>query len=394
MDQIRFKYLFDQYILGEISPEGREELARLAGEEAYEALLDSILLESLRAQPPGGRQPDEAVKRQLAERLPDRDFWPVEKQPRRLFPRWVAAAAVLAVVVGASLLVINRSVTKSGLSEHAAVIAPAGNKAVLTLENGDQIVLEQTANGAIAQQGSIRIVKSGNGRLVYENQHASPVDPAAAVAMNKLSTPRGGQIQLVLPDGTAVWLNSASVLKYPAVFQGAERVVELTGEAYFEVAANAHQPFKVKLNGVMVDVLGTNFNIHAYSDEPVITTTLVEGRVRVTDQLAGKEKERILNPGEQAAASADALLTQRADLEQVLSWKNGLFIFEDRKLPDILREMSRWYDIDIEFRAPITGERYGGIINRNSTLPKVLEFLQQNGIRHFKLEGRKLIVLP
>src|SRR6186713_3383077 len=108
MDQIRFKYLFDQYILGEISPEGREELARLAGEEAYEALLDSILLESLRAQPPGGRQPDEAVKRQLAERLPDRDFWPVEKQPRRLFPRWVAAAAVLAVVVGASLMVINR----------------------------------------------------------------------------------------------------------------------------------------------------------------------------------------------------------------------------------------------------------------------------------------------
>ncbi len=394
MNQTRFTHLLHQYILGEISPEDREELAGLAGEEEYEELLATILAEDLRQQPHHVVPPDDHVRQRLSERLPGNDFWPATKKYRRLFPRW-AAAAVLAVVATTGLLLLSKLSKKPAADSNAvnaAAIAPADNKAVLTLGNGSRIVLEQTANGAIAQQGGTKIIKLNNGRLLYQNQQSE--DPSTAVSFNTLSTPRGGRIQLVLPDGTAVWLNSASSLKYPAVFTGTERMVELTGEAYFEVAANVKQPFKVKLNGVVIDVLGTRFNIHAYSDEPIITTTLVQGKVRVTDQLASKEKACILIPGEQAVASAEAFVTQRADLEQVLSWKNGLFIFEDRKLPDILREMSRWYDIDIEFRTPITGERYGGIINRNSTLPKVLELLQQNGIHHFKLEGRKLIVLP
>lgn len=394
MEQPRFTYLLDQYILGEISPEGREELATMAGQEAYAQLLDEVLMQELRQQPLTGLPPDHRVKQRLLQRLPGHDFWPEAKQPRRLYLRWAAAAAVVTVLATGSWLLLNRGKTPAADKGTAitADIGPAGNKAVLTLENGRRIILEQTANGAIAQEGGTRIIKLNNGRLLYQSQPLTGT--AGPVSFNTLSTPRGGQIQLVLPDGTAVWLNSASSLRYPAVFKGAERIVELTGEAYFEVAPDARQPFKVKLNGMLVDVLGTSFNIHAYTDEPVVTTTLVQGSVRVTNQYPKKEKSKILTPGEQAVVSADQLLTQQADLEQVLSWKNGLFVFEDRKLADILREIARWYDIDIENRAPLSGERYGGIINRHNTLAKVVELLQQNGIQHFKIEGRKLIVLP
>ncbi len=394
MDQPRFKYLLDRYILGEISPEDRQELARLAADGQYEELLNAILIESIGQQSLTGNPPDEKIKQRLSQRLPGHDFWAEGKikQSHRLFLRWIAAAAVLAIVAITGLLLVTRNHTPINPEPSAAAIAPANNKAVLTLGNGKRIVLEQTANGAIAQQSGTKIIKLNNGRLVYQNlnqQEVNKTDSGAAF-INTLSTPRGGQIQLVLPDGTAVWLNSASSLHYPAAFNGPKRVVELTGEGYFEVAANSKQPFQVKVNGVLVDVLGTSFNIHAYPDEPVVTTTLVQGKVKVTSQ----QKARILTPGEQAIASGAPLLTQTADLEQVLAWKNGLFIFQERTLPDILREISRWYDIDIEWRSPASDEKYGGIINRNSTLPKVLALLQQNGIRHFRLEGRKVIVLP
>jgi len=303
------------------------------------------------------------------------------------------AAAVLLAVAGISLLLIPQRKPAQGGADvvQASPVKPAGDKAVLTLANGQQIVLEQANSGAIAEQNGIQVMKLGNGQLAY-NQ-AGQARSATAPMYNTLTTPRGGQYKVILPDGSRVWLNSASSLTYPTVFNG-KRLVKLSGEAYFEVAANAREPFTVQVNKTEVDVLGTEFNVYAYTDEPAVTTTLVQGSVRVTHGMPAGSKTELLTPGEQAVGAETYLVTRKANMRQVLSWKNGLFIFEDRKLAEVLREISRWYDIDIDMQAPADDTRYGGVINRNSPLPKVLALLEQNGIRHFKVEGRKVVVLP
>lgn len=303
------------------------------------------------------------------------------------------AAAVLLAVAGISLLLImQRKPAQDGVNVvQASPVKPAGDKAVLTLANGQQIVLEQANSGAIAEQNGIQVMKLGNGQLAY-NQ-AGQARSATAPMYNTLTTPRGGQYKVILPDGSRVWLNSASSLTYPTAFNG-KRLVKLSGEAYFEVAANAREPFTVQVNKTEVDVLGTEFNVYAYTDEPAVTTTLVQGSVRVTHGMPAGSKTELLTPGEQAVGAETYLVTRKANMRQVLSWKNGLFLFEDRKLAEVLREISRWYDIDIDMQAPADDTRYGGVINRNSPLPKVLALLEQNGIRHFKVEGRKVVVLP
>lgn len=293
----------------------------------------------------------------------------------------VAAAAILVLMV-----VIYQH---NNRQQDPVLIKPAGDKATLTLANGQQIILENADSGTIAEQNGIRVVKQKNGQLAYDRSKGK-----GNAVYNTLSTPRGGQYKITLPDGTVVWMNSASALTYPTTFNGSERLVKLKGEAYFEVARNAAQPFRVQLDKTIVDVLGTEFNVHAYGDEPAVTTTLVTGSVRVTHSMAAGSRSETLTPGQQAIGAASYLLTKTANMRQVLSWKNGLFIFEDRKLTDVLREISRWYDIDIDMQAPADDTRYGGVINRNSPLPKVLELLESNGIRHFKVEGRKVIVLP
>lgn len=303
------------------------------------------------------------------------------------------AAAVLLAIAGISLLLIPQQKRKQGRADvvQATPVKPAGDKAVLTLANGQQIVLEQANSGAIAEQNGIRVMKLRNGQLAYNK--AGQARSTAAPMYNTLTTPRGGQYKVILPDGSRVWLNSASSLTYPTVFNG-KRLVKLSGEAYFEVAANAREPFTVQVNKTEVDVLGTEFNVYAYADEPAVTTTLVQGSVRVTHGMPAGSKTELLTPGEQAVGAETYLVTRKANMRQALSWKNGLFIFEDRKLAEVLREISRWYDIDIDMQAPADDTRYGGVINRNSPLPKVLALLEQNGIRHFKVEGRKVVVLP
>lgn len=295
-------------------------------------------------------------------------------------------AAVFLLLAG----VFYYNVQRKTVVQSYAVIQPAKDKATLTLSNGRQIILEDTDSGMIAEQNGSQVVKQPNGQLTYLKNNGDHLPNV----YNTLTTPRGGQYKIVLPDGTVVWMNSASSLTYPTAFNDHERIVKLSGEAYFEVAPHAAQPFKVQVAQTTVDVLGTAFNIHAYADEPAVTTTLVTGSVRVTHTMAAGSKSEKLAPGQQAIGAATYLVTRKANMRQVLSWKNGLFIFEDSKLVDVLREISRWYDIDIDMQAVDNDTRYGGVINRNSPLPKVLELLESNGIRHFKIEGRKVIVLP
>lgn len=266
---------------------------------------------------------------------------------------------------------------------------PGGNKALLTLDDGSTIILDSTYNGIVAHQGGATVLKRNNGQLAYD---VLP-EGSKKVLYNTLSTPRGGQYQLVLPDGSKVWLNSGSSIRYPTNFTGKERRIDLSGEAYFEVAKNAAMPFKVNVSGkTEVAVLGTHFNINAYTDEPSINTTLLEGSVRVT--ALETLNTRLIAPGEQAQSKANGQidLNKSVNIDQVMAWKNGVFNFDDADLPMVLRQLSRWYDIDIVYEGPVPQREFGGKMQRDLNLSQILRILEKNNV-HYKTEKQKLIIM-
>ncbi len=223
-------------------------------------------------------------------------------------------------------------------------IAPGSNKAILTLANGKQIILDSAHKGTIALQGNANIIKTDSGSLTYSPE---PGEGPSATVYNMLTTPRGGQYQLTLPDGSQVWLNAASSIRYPTAFTGKERRVEITGEAYFEVVHNSRMPFRVKAGNELVEDLGTSFNVNAYSDEPAQTTTLVAGSVKIGNL--------ILKPGEQAAFNTEGKtdLISNANIEDILAWKNGRFRFSSVSIETIMRQAARWYDMQVEYKGKI-----------------------------------------
>lgn len=309
---------------------------------------------------------------------------------KRIFPlRYAAAAAVLlALAVLAFLWLRPGTVLKTAAplaqQDHPG-ITPGSNKAVLTLPDGTTIPLD-SAGQQVINAGNTSISRR-NGQLVYSESGTD-----AHVLYHTLSTPRGGQFRLTLPDGTRVWLNSASSLRYPTAFNDKDRSVELRGQGYFEVAPNAARPFKVKVNAMEVQVLGTGFDIMAYGDEATVNTTLVEGSVQVREG----NNSRLLKPGQQAVLNQDSntLTVQEADIQKIIAWKNGLFVFNNMTLAAILREVSRWYDVEIVYTVTPSAELYGGGISRSLQLSGVLDLLEANGFNHFRIEGRKVIVLP
>lgn len=307
----------------------------------------------------------------------------VKKEPRRIFtlPRVAAAAAVLLLATW-WFTQTNKTTTTPQIVEEKKEILPGSNKATLTLADGSTVTLDSAGNQVISR-GDTKISQQ-NGQLLYSSAGKT------AEGYNKLSTPRGGQFRVVLPDGTKVWLNSASSLRYPIAFTGKERIVELEGQGYFEVAQNAEQPFKVKAHEMEVQVLGTHFDIMAYADENTVNTTLLEGAVQVKEGNTA----RLLKPGQQAILKSHAFTVQEADVKRVIAWKNGLFVFNDMALPAILREVARWYDVEIVYETTPGTELYGGGLARNLHLSNVLTLLEGSGFNHFRVEGRKVIVLP
>jgi ferric-dicitrate binding protein FerR (iron transport regulator) len=330
---------------------------------------------------------------------------------RRILPLSVAAACVLALV-GTWLFrsPVNKTIRQSAAAP-AAPIVPAGNKAVLTLAGGQQVVLDSAANGTLATQGGMQVVKLAGGRLAYRG-----ADTGQALALyNKIETPRGGFFQLVLPDGSKVWLDAASSLRYPVRFTGLERTVELTGEAYFDIAPNATHPFKVMTRGVAVQVLGTAFNVMAYADEEAVRTTLVSGSVRVAHDAAagdaaaqggvahdwaahdadgGEASTRQLHPGEQASwqNGGAAWALTHPDLREVLAWKQGEFRFQDARIDAIMRQIGRWYDVDIVYSGPLPGNTFNGVIPRKEDVRQLLAVLEQTGDVRFAVKGRTIVV--
>ncbi|CAL1519692.1 FecR domain-containing protein [Chitinophaga sp. MM2321] len=317
------------------------------------------------------------------------DETPVVKMKTRYWWKYTAAAALLGAIVAVSsyFLLRPQETTRHPLAtikEYKGPV-PGYNKATLTLGNGSVVQLDSTGNQVI-RQGNVSVYQQ-KGQLRYEAKGS-----ATATAFNTLTTPRGAQFRLTLPDGSIVWLNAASQIKFPTSFQGAERNVTLTGEAYFEIAANAQQPFMVTANGVAVKVLGTHFNVMAYTDEPFVKTTLMQGSVKVCRE----KKEVLLAPGQAAIASYQRtdIQVQQANTVEAVAWKNGYFVFNDENLESIMKKIVRYYDVEVVYKTDISHKNFGGSVARFSSLTELLETLELTGDVHFNIEGNKVIVLP
>jgi ferric-dicitrate binding protein FerR (iron transport regulator) len=312
----------------------------------------------------------------------------------------VAAAIAILILLSAAYWMFSSKPSKQEITttlpetKYQNDIAPGGNRAVLTLADGSPVILDSVSNGIIGHQGNTKVQKLNNGLLVYvvNGRRVSENDEAF---YNKIATPRGGQYQVTFTDGTKVWLNAASSIRFPVVFSGKYRKVEITGEAYFEVAKNKAMPFKVKANNSEIEVLGTHFNVSAYNDETEIKTTLLEGKVRVSALYSDNKSPAVLKPGEQAAINKEGKINVKnnADTEEAMAWMNGYFQFRSADLKTILRQIARWYDVDIEYRGN-ANMLFTGQLTRNENVSKVLNKLALTGEVHFKIDGKKIIVSP
>jgi len=314
----------------------------------------------------------------------------------RFYIQWASVAAVLVLgVFGAYFykkqeININlKGAVKSASSQKVQDISPGRSRAVLVLSDGSTVELDAAQNGMIAEQLGSAIKKIDEGRLVYESLKSDQVN--TEIAYNKISIPRGGEYQLTLPDGSKVWLNSASSIRFPTTFSKTERKVEITGEAYFEVAKDTNRPFYVVSAHQTIEVLGTHFNVNAYDDEYETRTTLLEGSVKISQQSVS----RLLVPGQQSlvgdGGSKPGINIVPADLESAVAWKNGYFKFDRESIQSIMRQVSRWYDVDVEFRGTIPQDEFVGKIKRNSNISGVLKILELSDIK-CRVEGRKIII--
>ncbi|MES2332014.1 MAG: FecR domain-containing protein [Bacteroidota bacterium] len=315
---------------------------------------------------------------------------------RRNIWRGVAAAASVIIILASGAFLYNSKSKQAPVTQPSVVAAapqnlePGGNKAILVLSNGKRINLNNAKNGELAKEDQAIIRKTADGQVIYEASAPAEQQPAA-IAYNVLSTPRGGKYDLTLSDGTKVWLNAASSIRYPSVFAGSSRSVEITGEVYFEVAHDASKPFTVSVAGQKIEVLGTHFNINAYSDEPAIKTTLLEGSVRISNGTSSA----VLQPGHQAVVHADQriIINKDADVEEAMAWHEGLFKFQEADIKTVMRQLSRWYDVEVSYEGEVPKRVFSGKIYRNITALKVADVLSYKQI-HFRIEGRKIIVMP
>ena len=303
------------------------------------------------------------------------------------------AAAILLVATASIWFYTNqkRNSNKVHSSAYNSDIAPGKNKATLTLADGKIINLSDAKTGLVIDASKITY---NDGSKVQSDQslRGSSGDPSLYAKAVTMSTPKGGTYQVILPDGTRVWLNAASSLKFPSNFNGiAERRVILNGEAYFEVAKDKSKPFIVATDKQEVEVLGTHFNINSYADEAIVKTTLLEGSVKVSGLLSHFAQQ--LKPGQQSVLTRDELKVQIANTKEVTAWKNGYFIFNDEQLGSIMRKLSRWYDVDIHFQDEVQNVSFIGVISREKNISSVLDLLEATGNAHFKIEGRRITVM-
>jgi ferric-dicitrate binding protein FerR (iron transport regulator) len=387
----RVAYLIAGHIRNTLSHAEREELDAWLEEsekniELFEELTDEAHIQ--RALNWHERLEKEVALNRVQKKIA---FVPERKRrPIRFLSVSVAAAFVLLGSVAVFFIVQqkhkNSAIPALAVNSTPKQVQPGGNKAILILSDGRKIVLDSTPNGNLAVQGNTRLVKTA-GALSYNSE--GQVGIVQVPVINTIETPKGGQYQLILSDGTKVWLNAASTLRYASAFTGKERIVELTGEGYFEVTHNAAQPFKVIVGNLTLEDLGTSFNINSYQDEGTIKTTLVEGSVKV---IAGKES-RVLRPGEQAVAIQGQISIIKAGTQAATGWKEGLFVFNNTPISTVMKDLERWYNIKIAGKESNT-RHLNATLERNLPLSKVLHLLEGTGEVRFKWEGGQLIMLP
>lgn len=388
----RYTNLFDRLLQGKLSPEEADELISLLAGDQPDPQAAELLEKYL--QQPVTRPIGPEITAALEARLPailQRKQQPASRIPlhKRALLYSGSAAAIFSCVIGIWLWTHRKELpSSSGYHQPGRINRPAAGSTkniVLTLDDGRAIMLDSIPGGFIARQNGAAVVL-GNGSLAYNGNGT-----ADKVSYNTITIPRGRQFQVLLPDGTRVWLDAASSMRYPTSFTGAERRVEIAGEAYFEVAKNPSLPFRVKIQGkpAEIEVLGTRFNVNAYGNEASINTTLVEGSVKIS---AGSDQVMI-KPGQQAQVASRIKVLNKADMQKVMAWKEGVFDFEDAGLEEVMRQLERWYDIEVVYEKGIPPIEFVGKMGRDLSLQEVLRGLEVSEV-HFSMQGRKLVVKP
>jgi ferric-dicitrate binding protein FerR (iron transport regulator) len=313
-------------------------------------------------------------------------------RPKMLLFRRIAAAAVLLLSVSAGLYFLSPAANQQELARLKAPkntlsdIMPGGNKAVLTLADGSKIDLEAMEKG-LSKNGSTAVNKIRDGQVSFFSAGGSS---QTVESLNTLVTPRGGKYSIILPDGTKVWLNAASSLRFPATFSATERKVYLSGEGYFEVAKDKHKPFRVYIDDLEINVLGTHFNVMGYADEKEIKTTLLEGSVNISDGRSSS----LLKPGQEGNLSkTGSLEVKKANISQAMAWKQDQFIFDKVDIQTIMRELSRWYNVDVQYQGEIPKNEFVGKISRNATLAQVIRVLELSHV-HLRIEDKTIVIRP
>ncbi|SMC52520.1 FecR family protein [Pedobacter africanus] len=390
MNFSRLEYLLNQYALNQCSKKELLELMSLIGQnESTEDLKLSLrnLWNGLNDQDEVPPIDQEKIYAQI---MASQDF-PKSKKNRLWQPLAAAVAAVVLLCI--AFYSFNGS---QALDQFTALakpvkyhIKPGTNKATLRLANGSTINLNNSAEPSLTNYGNIQIKKNSHGQIIYQ-VIADSTDARLASSYNVFTTPKGGQYEIILADGSKVFLNANSSLTFPTVFSATQRNVVLKGEAYFEIAKNKKKPFKVSANGTEIKVLGTHFNVMAYEDEPLLKTTLFEGSVQVNTNTATKT----IKPGQQAVTykNQSAIDINESKPDEDLAWKNGYFLFQDEGIESVMRKIARWYDVEVVYKESIPGGEFGGKISRYENILDVLKPLELTGSVHFKLEGRRIIV--
>jgi len=433
----RIHYLFEQYMQKACTREELQELFAFIAQPEYRPLLEQLMDAEYEVLQPlaAAQEIDwEYIYQQVIETAND-NVIPLDNKRRFRWTRIAVAATVIIAIGTAGYWLMNRFSKNNIARQEQSVqqskdVLPGGNKAMLTLADGSTIILDSAQNGMLSEQGSAKVIKNKNGEVEYQpaisNQQLTTDQTQSRTAYNMLATPKGGQYQLVLPDGSKVWLNAASSIRYPVSFTGNERRVELTGEAYFEVAhlqlpSGQKMPFKVSILSSAggsesthrgeVEVLGTHFNINAYNDEPSVNTTLLEGRVKVKSEVGSQKSDQasdfgpsvVLNPGQQAIFSSSPAAAENrqkgikviddADLELAMAWKNGFIAFKSADIKSVMRQIARWYNVEVVYEGAVPQRTFTGGISRNVNLSKLLHLLEVSKV-HFRIEGNKLVVMP
>ncbi|MDR2272024.1 MAG: FecR domain-containing protein [Sphingobacterium sp.] len=377
--------LYERYLSNQIDEIALQELFDCFDNEDDKQRLMRLISHTMASEPREEQDEKMAelvhhVKHQLRQKLqPD--------QKRKNSWSIYAAAAITLLAIGASLFLFkerNSPMITITPKEAIADIQPGSNKAILTLSDGKKIELSDKDLSVYAQSG-VEIKQQKDGSIIYQLSNTSG---ASTTDMNSIEVPKGGQYKIILPDGTKVWLNSASTLRYPAAFGSVSRTMEMTGEAFFAIAPNKNFPFKVVASGQEVTALGTSFNINAYANEPAITTTLLEGKLKVEDKKANNMV--IIHPGQQTRSRGGKLTVDNVNAADVMAWKDGLFVNNNASLEAVMRQIERWYDVTVDVKLPAGAGTFSGELPKNTPLTELLQSLEvATGIK-LKLEGRRV----